>query len=191
MDLFTYMEDDVYRLAIEHSKENPFKHYLDYLKELGELTAQEQALYDGVGREFINLIETTNMSKVYKMPVLMAFYNQGNVRCEVTEEQLLEAWKDFFGKGTNWRDFDKNMTYEKYLEISDREHIKKILQMPVHFLQESGKGYFVQRAGYALALCDELREIVQDPCFIMHMKDAIEYRAMDYYKRRYDNNKES
>lgn len=73
MDLFTYMDDDIYRVAITHSKDNPFKRYLDFRKELGELTEEENLLYSGTGREFINLIENTNMSKVYKMPVLMAF----------------------------------------------------------------------------------------------------------------------
>ncbi|WP_026834748.1 DEAD/DEAH box helicase family protein [Eubacterium xylanophilum] len=186
MDLFTYMEEDVYQLSIEHSKDNPFKRYIDYLHELGELTEEEEVLYKSVGREFINLLETTNMTKVYKMPVLMAFYNQGNILMEVTEEQLLDSWKRFFSTGTNWRDLDKNMTYEKYLEVSDAEHIKKIIKMPVHFLQESGKGFFVPKEGCALALCEEMRAIINNESFAIHMKDVIEYRAMDYYKRRYN-----
>ena len=36
MDLFTYMDDDIYRVAITHSKDNPFKRYLDFRKELEE-----------------------------------------------------------------------------------------------------------------------------------------------------------
>ena len=82
------MDDDIYQMAVTHSKDNPFKRYLDYLKELHELTDEERTLYQGIGREFISLIETTNMSKVYKMPVLIAFYNHGNVRMEVSEEEL-------------------------------------------------------------------------------------------------------
>ena len=58
--------------------------------------------------------------------------------------------------------------------------------MPVHFLQESGKGFFVQREGSALALCDDLKEVVGDECFGIHFRDVIEFRTMDYYKRRYD-----
>ena len=186
MELFTYMEEDVYQLAIEHVKENPFKNYMSYLDALGELSSQERTLYHSIGREFINLIETTSMSKVYKMPVLMAFYNHGDILMDVTEEQILKAWKEFFGTGRNWQDFDKDMTYEKYCEIPDREHIKKILQMPVHFLLESGKGFFVKREGYALSLCEDLRGVIRDKCFVGHMKDTVEYRVMDYYKRRYD-----
>ena len=186
MDLFTYMDDDIYRVAITHSKDNPFKRYLDFRKELGELSEGENILYSGIGREFINLIENTNMSKVYKMPVLMAFYNHGNVRSQVSEEELLDSWKEFFSTGTNWKDLDTGITYEKYCSISDKEHIKKMLQMPVHFLQESGKGFFVKKEGTALALKEELTDVILQPAFGEQMKDVIEYRAMDYYRRRYE-----
>ena len=186
MDLFTYMDDDIYRVAITHSKDNPFKRYLDFRKELGELSEEENLLYSGIGREFINLIENTNMSKVYKMPVLMAFYNHGNVRSQVSEEELLDSWKEFFSTGTNWKDLDRGITYEKYCSISDKEHIKKILQMPVHFLQESGKGFFVKKEGTALALKEDLTDVILQPAFGEQMKDVIEYRAMDYYRRRYE-----
>jgi superfamily II DNA or RNA helicase/HKD family nuclease len=185
IELFTYMDDDIYQMAISHSKDNPFKRYLEYLKEMESLSAEEELLYQGIGREFINLIETTNMSKVYKMPVLMAFYHHGNVRMRVTEKELLESWKEFFCTGTNWKDLETNITYERFLNISDQEHIKKILQMPVHFLQESGKGFFVKKDGSALALREELRDVICQPGFAEQMKDVIEYRVMDYYRRRY------
>lgn len=185
IELFTYMDDDVYQMAITHSKDNPFKKYLEFLKELNELTIDEELLYQGIGREFINLIENTNMSKVYKMPVLMAFYNHGNVCMTVSENQLLASWKAFFSTGTNWKDLDTGITYEKYQAISDKDHVKKIIQMPVHFLQESGKGFFVKQDGSALALREDLHDVISMPAFAEQMKDVIEYRTMDYYQRRY------
>lgn len=186
LELFTYMDDDVYQLAMQHSKENPFKRYLDYKKELDELSEDESAfLQDIHGRDFIHLIETTNMTKVYKMPVLMAFYNHGDIRMEVTEQQLLASWKEFFSTGTNWKDLDKDMTYEKYMAISDKEHINKILKMPVHFLQLSGSGFFVRRDGCALALSEKLQDVIDNPVFVDQMRDVIRYRTMDYYQRRY------
>lgn len=185
MDLFTYMDDEVYQLAVTHSNENPFKRYLEYLKELNELTDEQESFCQGFGKDFINLLENTSMSKVYKMPVLMAFYNHGNVRMEVTETELLESWKEFFSLGTNWKDLDKGITYEEYCKISDKEHIKKIIQMPVKFLLKSGGGFFVKKEGVVLALRDEMGEMVKNPVLAEQMKDVIEYRAMDYYRRRY------
>ena len=185
LELFTYMDADIYQMAVERANVNPFRKYFVYLHDLNELKAEETELYQSIGREFIQLIETTNMTKVYKMPVLLAFYNDGHMRMEVTEEQLLASWKRFFGNGTNWKDLDRNITYEEYKSISDKDHIRKIIQMPVHFLQESGKGFFVQKKGYALALRDELRSHITDPAFVEQVKDVIEYRVMDYYQRRY------
>jgi type I site-specific restriction endonuclease len=185
LELFTYMDADIYQMAVERANVNPFRKYFVYLHDLNELKAEETELYQSIGREFIQLIETTNMTKVYKMPVLLAFYNDGHMRMEVTEEQLLASWKRFFGNGTNWKDLDRNITYEEYKSISDKDHIRKIIQMPVHFLQESGKGFFVQKKGYALALREELRSHITDPAFVEQVKDVIEYRVMDYYQRRY------
>lgn len=185
LELFTYMDADVYQMAMTHSKDNPFKRYLEYLKEWKELTADEEFLCQGMGREFINLMENTNMTKVYKMPVLMAFFNQGRVLMRVSEEQLLASWKEFFSTGTNWKDLEAGITYEKYCAISDKDHVKKILQMPVHFLLESGKGFFVKQEGAALALREELRDVICLPGFAEQMRDVIEYRTMDYYQRRY------
>ena len=185
MDLFTYMDDEVYQLAVTHSNENPFKRYLEYLKELNELTDEQESFCQGLGKDFINLLENTSMSKVYKMPVLMAFYNHGNVRMEVTEMELLESWKEFFSTGTNWKDLDTGITYEEYCKISDKDHIKKIIQMPVKFLLKSGGGFFVKKEGVVLALRDEMGEMVKNPVLAEQMKDVIEYRAMDYYRRRY------
>lgn len=84
---------------------------------------EEEILYNNIGREFIQLIENTSMSKVYKMPV--------------------------------------------------------------RYLQESGKGFFVKEEGTALALRSELQDIVGSETFVSQMKDVIEYRTMDYYQRRY------
>lgn len=78
------------------------------------------------------------------MPVLMAFYNNSDVLMEVSEKQLLSSWKEFFSTGTNRKDLDKNMTLQKYKDISDKDHLKKILAMSVHFLLESGKGFLLK-----------------------------------------------
>ena len=189
LELFTYMEDDVYQMAVTHSKENPFKRYLDFKNGINELSDDEKEIYHGIGNEFISLIENTSMSKVYKMPILMAFYNHGKILMQVTEQQLLDSWKEFFSTGTNWKDLESEISYERFIAISDKEHIKKIIQMPVHFLQESGKGFFIKKEECVLALRDELKDVVGNPVFVEQMKDVIDYRTMDYYQRRYRDEK--
>lgn len=185
MELFTYMEDEIYQYCIRHAKENPFRQYLDFLHELHEVSEEEQIVYDSIGREFLSLMETTDMQKVYKMPILYSFYNHGNVRMAVTDEEVLAGWKEFFNTGTNWKDLIPEKSYADYKQMTDKQHLSKAKSMPIHFLKASGKGFFVEREGYALAIREELAEIVQNNAFKRQMKDILEYRTMAYYRRRY------
>lgn len=186
MELFTYMEDEIYQYCISHAKDNPFRRYLEFLNKLDELSEDERKLYDGIGREFIATIETTDMQKVYKMPILYSFYNHGNIRLAVTDEEVLESWKEFFNTGTNWKDFPNINTYEDYKRMTDKQLLSKAKTMPIRFLKASGKGFFVEKDGYALALREELAEVVENPAFAEHMRDVLEYRSMEYYRRRYE-----
>ncbi len=185
MELFTYMDDAVYEYCIRHSKDNPFRKYLDFLNELGELSEEEQILYAGIGREFLATIETTDMVKVYKMPVLYSLYNHGNVRMAVTDDELLSSWKEFFDTGTNWKDFSDGITYEEYRNMTDKQHLNKANTMPIHFLEESGKGFFVEKEGYAIAMREEMAGWIRNRVFVEQMGDILEYRTMEYYRRRY------
>lgn len=185
MELFTYMDDDIYQYCMKHAKENPFRRYMDFLHEINELSADEEKVYTGIGREFLALIESTDMQKVYKMPILYSFYHEGNVRLAVKDEDILTAWKTFFDHGTNWKDFAAGITYETYKAMTDKQHLSKAKTMPIKFLKASGKGFFIEKDGYAIAIRDDLQEAIQYEAFRNHMKDILEYRTMEYYRRRY------
>ena len=185
MELFTYMDDEVYKLCLANSGKNPFRKYLKYLRKQRTISLEEQKLVDGIGADFLEMLETTSMSKVYKMPILYAFYNGGDVRMEVTDEQLLTVWKDFFAKSGNWKDLGVVKSYQEYLELSDDWHIKKMHAMPLHFLLESGKGFLVEKEDCALALREDLKQFIQSDVFCKHMKDILDYRTVNYYRSRY------
>ena len=185
MELFTYMEDEIYQYCMTHAKENPFRRYLEFLHDLQELSPEEERLYAGIGREFVSLMETTDMQKVYKMPILYSFYNHGSIKLAVTDQDVLDSWKEFFDTGINWKDFEPDITYEAYKNMTDRQHLSKAKSMPIHFLKASGKGFFVDREGFALALREDLQDCIRNQALGRHMKDILDYRTMEYYRRRY------
>lgn len=113
------------------------------------------------------------------------FYNDGNVRMAVTEDEVIESWKRFFNRGTNWKDFPQVTSYEEYRRITDKQHLSKAKSMPIKFLKASGKGFFIDKDGYALGIRDELADVIKVDAFKKQMKDIIEYRTMEYYRRRY------
>ena len=101
------------------------------------------------------------------------------------EDEVVESWKRFFNRGTNWKDFPQVTSYEEYRRITDKQHLSKAKSMPIKFLKASGKGFFIDKDGYALGIRDELADVIKVDAFKKQMKDIIEYRTMEYYRRRY------
>lgn len=184
MELFSHMEDEIYQMCMRNAKENPFRRYFDFLHELSELSADEEIVYNGLGREFLNLLETTDMQKVYKMPILYSFYNNGDIRMAVTEEEMLHAWKKFFSEGTNWRDLQEGITYEEFQRITDKQHLSKAKSMPVRYLKASGKGFFVDVDGYVIGIRGDLEAVMGSRVMKEQMGDIIGYRTVEYYRRK-------
>ncbi len=64
------------------------------------------------------------------------------------------------------------------------------MKNPVHFLRKSGKGFFESREGYPLCLGKGLSGLTKNPEFVRQFRDVVTYRAMDYYSRRYQAERE-
>ena len=58
--------------------------------------------------------------------------------------------------------------------------------MPITRLKMSGKGFFVEKDGYALALRDEIGKVAGNVAFAEQMGDVLGYRSLEYYRRRYE-----
>lgn len=69
--------------------------------------------------------------------------------------------------------------------MTDKQHLRKAKSMPIKFLKASGKGFFIEKEGYALAVREELRDCIENRALRQHMGDILEYRTMEYYRRRY------
>lgn len=181
-ELFLYMDEEVYELCLRSPKENPFRDYPGHLKEW-EL-AEEPFGNDSEKSEFVHLLETTSMSRIYKLPVLLAFLERDHLLREVSEERLLSTWKHFFASGENWRDLAGIRSFEDYEKISDRKHLSNILKNPVNFLIRSGEGFFVKGENGPISLSEEKLPDLSDPELFRQIADVVEYRKLDYLKRR-------
>ena len=46
--------------------------------------------------------------------------------------------------------------------MTDKDHLQNITKNPVNFLKQSGKGFFVDKKGYLIALKDEMQAVLQE-----------------------------
>ena len=61
--------------------------------------------------DFINTIKNTSMSKSYKIPLLWAFYNNGNIKLKIDEDEIYNSFKKFYSNKENAKDLqDKKHT---------------------------------------------------------------------------------
>lgn len=157
-----------------------------YLNEIGKLSEHEVQLKNSFGGEFINMIEKTSMSKSYKMPLLLAFYNNGDVKMNLTEADIVKSFYDFYHIGSNRVDMLKDNSSKDFESWTEKEYLKLAVDNPIKFMNKTHGEFFCEREGYVMSLADGLQDWVTDINFVEQMKDAIEYRVMEYYRGRFE-----
>lgn len=192
VELFTHMDEAVYQYCLKEAKENPFRHYVMFRSALGDLEKEKCAWIGTDAGDFLELIEQTSMQKSYKMPVLSAFCEAdggsvNGLKMAVTESDVLWSWKKFYQTGTNWKDVNKCKTKADFENMTDKDHLQNITKNPVNFLKQSGKGFFVDKEGYLIALKDEMQAVLQEggTRFADEIRDIVQYRVLEYYWKRY------
>lgn len=185
VEFFTNIDNDIYANIKSKSKINPFNNYMEFLNENNELTNEEEEIYNSRAREFINMIETTSMSKAYKMPILLAFYNNGNMKSVINEEDTYLAFKDFYKKGSNAVDMIQHNGTKDFKSWTEKQYLKLAKDNPIHFLLKTHSDCFKKPDKGLLAIQDDLEKYLNNKVFIDNVKDAIDYRTLNYYKSRF------
>ena len=183
LDMFVYLDETIYSQIRSKKELNFFRDYLNFLNKIGETSLDEKALIDTFGHRFLINIENTLMSKTYKMPVFLAFYNDGDMKMKVSEEDLAESFKVFYTKPSNRIDLLRDKSTATVDSWGDKDYIHLANKNPVHFLSKSS-GDFFYKEDDAFCLASELSEFTENPVFLAHFKDIIGYRTKRFYKER-------
>ena len=184
VELYNNIDDSLYSSIKSNSKVNFFKDYLEFLNEHDELTEDEKVLYNSIGHDFIKMIENTSMSKTYKIPVIYAFYNYGNIKMAIDEEDIYTSFYEFYNNASNKVDMLKDKSTSNFEKWNKDNYIKLAKKNPIKFLLKSESHSFKEKEGYVLALHDEMKEVIGTKAFKDHMVDAIKYRQYSYYSER-------
>ncbi|MPN38830.1 hypothetical protein SDC9_186355 [bioreactor metagenome] len=126
------------------------------------------------------------MSKTYKLPVLLAFYNNGNIKLRINDDDLYKYFKEFYSKGSNAVDMYKDKATSKFATWGSKQYISLARKNPVHFLCKTSSEFFYLD-GEDVCLNEELKNYFDNKEFVKHVFDAIELRTKEYYKNRFEN----
>ena len=168
------------------AKINVFRDYIGFLNENNELTSEENSLVNSIAHDFLNTLETTNMTKSYKMPILKAFYNDGDIKMAISDDDVYKAMKDFYEYKSNGVDMTQHKNTKDYLSWDKKKYVSLAKRNPIHFLKKSSSEFFQEKEGYALSLNENLKDYINLDSFKKHFEDIIEYKTVSYYKDRFE-----
>lgn len=184
-EMFAYMDDDIYANMRTKSKMNVFNDYMDFLDTLGELTEEEKNIKASIAYDFIKTVETTSMAKTYKIPILLAFYNEGNLKLEINAVDVYKSFVEFYCKGSNAIDMLKDKSSANFREWDKAKYYNFAKQRPIKFLAKThGDFFYIKDENFCLN--EKLEEFKNNKSFMTDFKDAIDYRTMQYYKNRFE-----
>ncbi|WKY47377.1 hypothetical protein Q5O24_13625 [Eubacteriaceae bacterium ES3] len=123
------------------------------------------------------------MSKTYKMPVLLAFWNDGTMKNWVSEEELVKNFWLFYQKSSNRIDLLRHKRTRDFESWSNKEIMSLMNESPLHFLQKTEHKFFYQE-DEMFCLSQALDVFVKNPSFVSQFKDIIDYRTTRFYRER-------
>ena len=186
MDLFLKMDENIITAMKRTSKLNLFRDYLSFLSDNDELNIEEKEFISTPAHDFLKTMEQTSMTKSYKMPILKAFYNDGDIKMAITDDDVYKSMKEFYEYKSNGVDMLKDNSSKDYQNWGKKKYLSLAKRNPIKFLNKTSGEFFIKKEGYALALSDDLKDYIHLESFIEHFKDIIEYRTIIYYKSRYE-----
>ena len=184
VELFLRMDELVISAMKRNSKHNLFRDYLTFLSDNNELNSEEENYLNSIAHKFLNTLETTSMTKSYKMPIFLAFYNDGDIKMEITEDDVYKQFCRFYNNASNGVDMLKDKKTKNYKSWGKKQYLSLARRNPIHFLNKSAGEFFIKKEGCELALADELEDYIHLETFKEHFKDIIEYKTLYYYKTR-------
>lgn len=184
VELFNNIDDEIYCEMKQKSKFNIFKDYLGFLKENNELTDEELEFMNTRGYDFIKMIETTSMSKSYKIPVLLAFYNNGNIKMSLDEDDIYNSFYEFYHKGSNKVDMLKDKRTSGFEKWEKKDYVKLAKDNPVKFLIKTESDFFKGTDENLIELYKDMENIINNNIIKEQMLDALTLRTNMYYEER-------
>lgn len=165
MELFSEIDDPLMERC--RRKGGIFKDYLGYLRRRGLTTPLEESLIGTPAAEFINLIETTSMNRLYKMPLLTSFIRGDHMVLHAGWDDIARSFREFYGNASNRVDIRGLKHFGRYDEIPDSKWASLAKENPIHFLVKGSPRFFREdEDGFHLS--DELSpcrsEVLHGPC---------------------------
>jgi len=147
------------------------------------LDPTEESWLGTAAEEFLKEIEKTHMTKAYKVPTISAFLIGGTIVPRVHLDQIAEEIRSFY--------FDNPLHQKDLNDPSNRnwrnwglkEFANQARKNPVNFLSR-GRFFHYDEINKVMYI-DSSVEPFLSPELAAHVDDILNYRRIDYFRKRF------
>lgn len=193
------MRDEFHRIKVElgrrptrtdmyHRSDIPFREYLkegwlSYLASMDELTNEEKAWLGTPAEEFLQDVETTSMNKAYKMPTIGSLLSNDTINKQVPLATIGQNFMAFYVDFLLHQKDLKDKIHHNWPDWDVKKFTGLARSKPVHYLSK-GKFFHYDQINKVFYLDDSLDNYLS-PTLAKHVKDILEYRTLQYFRRRF------
>ena len=134
--------------------------------------------------DVIDGILSTSMSRLYKMPLLYSFFRGDRMVLHAGWDDIARSFREFYSNASNRVDIKGLKHFDRYDEIPDSKWVSLAKENPIHFLVKGSPGFFSEDDD-GFHLSGDLAPYVDLRFFIDQVRDAMEYRVMDFRRTCY------
>jgi superfamily II DNA or RNA helicase/HKD family nuclease len=182
VELYNSLTSDEYAFIKSFGSKNPFKNYYEFLK---KSDSDFELELDLETKKFIEMIESTSFSRLYKVPILLAFFNEGHFRYIISKEDIIQSFRNFYANQRNFIDIQNVESRKRFHDYSDNEVWKMAKDNPVHFLSLSHSDIF-EALDTGMRIIIDLGEDIKRSEAIYFIQDAIQFRRNEFIDLRLD-----
>ena len=146
-----------------------------------KVLTEKQKEYSERTIKFLEFLETTSMTKSYKMPLLLSLFD--NLKKEVDLKEIGEYFKNFYLDEVHKKDLNN----KKHSDLDDKKYQKLAEDNPIKYLTEKGKNIeFFSYENKRFILNSLLYDEIKSSSYLLEeIKERIDYRVINYFRRKY------
>ena len=105
---------------------------------------------------------------------------------ELDKSYIAKSFRNFYSYGSNGIDIKKHKSTKDYKTWNDDKYYKLAKDNPINALCKT-HGEFFNFENDKFYLSKSLESYINNEEFLAHFKDIIDFRTVEYYKMRFDN----
>jgi len=177
------------RLDIYQSSDIPIREFLKhgwlrFLESAGDLDAEEAAWLGQPAEEFLREVERTHLTKAYKLPTIGAFLrDDGGMSGKVGVDEIGRSMMRFYIDHPLHQKDLNNDSNRGWRQWSVDDFTRLARRNPVTFLCR-GRFFKYDEVDRMMHISPKIHAHLT-PRFASHVQDILEFRRVDYFRRRF------